>query len=98
MINPEGEAGGKRWLEGEKTFWWSENYSPGDPAEITVTAEHLDGSAPTVEVGGPGGGGFNPSIGNFMLVGLELPQPGCWDLTARYKSATLSYVVWVVDD
>jgi hypothetical protein len=97
MINPQGETSGKRWLGGEKTFWWSESFSVMGELEpdITVTAEHLDGSAPKVEAGGPGTNGFNPGLGNFMLVGLELPQPGCWELTARYKNATLSYVVWV---
>jgi hypothetical protein len=96
MIDLEGEIGSKHiWRRGNKTIWWSANYSPGDPAEITVTAEHLDGKAPRVEVGGPGGGGSHPFWGDFMLVGLKLPEPGCWEIAARYKGATLDYVVWV---
>ena len=100
MINPQGETTDKRWLHGEKTFWWSDNFSVMGELEpdITVTAEHLDGSAPTVEAGGPGTNGSHPTLGNFMLVGLELSQPGCWKLTAQYKDATLSYVVWVDND
>ncbi|GIU91454.1 MAG: hypothetical protein KatS3mg011_0360 [Acidimicrobiia bacterium] len=29
------------------------------------------------------------------LVGLEIPQPGCWEITATYRDATLTYVVRV---
>ena len=38
-----------------------------------------------------------PDLGTFMLVGVQLPEPGCWRLTARYEDARLSYVVWVVE-
>jgi hypothetical protein len=84
---------------GDKTLWWSENYSTADGedfhnAGITVTAVRLDGPAPKV-VEGPGVGSFNPDIGNFMLVGLVLPEPGCWEVTASYKGAELSYVMQV---
>lgn len=30
-----------------------------------------------------------------MLVGVEIPSPGCWRLAASYGDATLDYVVWV---
>lgn len=103
MVNPRGETSGKRWLHGEKTFWWSENYSPADPGEITVTAEHLNRSAPTIKGSKPGGSGFNPFMlapthESVTVVGVELPEPGCWELTAEYKGASLSYVVWVSND
>jgi hypothetical protein len=41
-----------------------------------------------------GGGGFREDIGSFILVGIEIPA-GCWELTARYGDAELSYVVLV---
>ena len=102
-INPQGEINSKRWLQGDRTFWWSENYSPADPGEFTVTAEHLNGSAPTIKGARPGGSGFNPFMlasthRSVTMVGVELPEPGCWELTADYKGATLSYVVWVSND
>ena len=87
---------------GDKTLWFSANFSTAEGedfsgnAEITVTAVHLDGSAPTVVEEG-GGPSFNPAIKNFMLVGLELPEPGCWEVTARYQGAELSYVLLVED-
>lgn len=85
----------------QKTLWWSEHLSSESSAEITLSAEHLDGSAPTVEVSGPGGASSSPSspsFGSFMVVGFELPQPGCWKITTEYQGATLSYIVWVDND
>jgi hypothetical protein len=86
---------------GNKTLWFSENFSTakgedfsGD-AEITVTAVDLDGSAPKVVETGPGVPSFNRDIKNFILVGLGLPEVGCWKVTARYKSAELTYVLLV---
>jgi hypothetical protein len=93
---PVGEEGNLT----QKTFWWAEGYVfDEEPApQITVTAEHIDGSGPTVKAGGPGTNGTHPDLGSFMLVGLELPQEGCWKISAEYKDATLSYVVWVGDE
>ena len=36
--------------------------------------------------------------GEAMLSGIEFPTPGCWQLTARYGDAVLSYVVWITDE
>ena len=87
---------------GDKTLWFSENFTTAEgedfsgDAEITLTAVDLDGSTPkVVEKGGVPS--FNRDIRNFMLVGLGLPEPGCWELTARYKGAELSYVFLVED-
>lgn len=85
---------------GDKTLWWSENFSTAESedfsgkADITVTAVRLDGSAPKVVVEG-GVPSFNRDIGNFMLVGLVLPEPGCWEVTASYQGAKLAYVLQV---
>ena len=85
---------------GNKTLWFSENFSTAEgedfsgDADITVTAVDLDGSAPTVVEEG-GVPSFNRDIKNFMLVGLGLPEPGCWEVTASYKGAKLTYVLHV---
>jgi len=85
---------------GDKTLWFSENFSTAEgedfsgDADITLTAVDLDRSAPTVvhEGGVPS---FNRDIKNFILVGLGLPEPGCWEVTARYKAAELTYVLLI---
>jgi hypothetical protein len=85
---------------GDKTLWFSESFSTAEgedfsgDADITLTAVHLDGSAPTVVQEG-GVPSFNRDIKNFMLVPLGLPEPGCWELTARYQGAELTYVLQV---
>ena len=36
------------------------------------------------------------ALANFaaaMLVGVELPSSGCWEVTANYKGASLTLVV-----
>lgn len=81
---------------GQKTFWWSDSYTGTSVGEapITISGRQLDGSA-TFEVEGTAGGGFREDIGSFILVGIGIPAGGCWELTARYRDAELSYVVLV---
>jgi hypothetical protein len=100
MLSPNGEV----WEElpmnngmfGQKTFWWSDGYSSTvEPTpSITVTGRQLDGPV-SFEAGGPGTNGFREDIGSFMLVGVGIPTAGCWELTARYRDAELTYVVLV---
>jgi hypothetical protein len=102
MLGPEGEV----WQDlpdddddgrfTQKTFWWSDGYPPRkEPTPpITVIGRRLDRPG-SFEVGGPAGGGFRRgTFGSFMLVGIEIPA-GCWELTATYRGAELSYVVLV---
>lgn len=101
MLDPEGEV----WEDlpeadgrfTEKTFWWSEDYRVKDEPSppITLTGRRLDGRG-SFEGGGPGGGGFREDIGDFILVGIEIPA-GCWELTATYRGAELSFVVLIKD-
>ncbi|MDQ3964168.1 MAG: hypothetical protein M3277_09715 [Actinomycetota bacterium] len=100
MLSPEGEV----WqalpdddADGrftQKTFWWSDAYSPRDGlAPITLVGRRLDRPG-TFKEEAPGGGGFRKDIGEFILVGIEIPA-GCWELTATYRGTELSYVVSV---
>lgn len=95
MINPDGRSSENRWLGGEKTLWWSETFSVSkEPkADIALTAQRLDGK--TSYEATQTSHGMRDDIGDFMLVGVTLPEPGCWELTARYGKASLSYVIWV---
>lgn len=95
MLNPEGKDSQNRWLGGEKTFWWSGNFSVSDEPkpDIEVTARRLDGK--TTYQATQTTHGMRDDIGDFMLVGVTLPEPGCWELTATYGKTSLSYVIWV---
>jgi hypothetical protein len=81
---------------GQKTFWWRQGYDVrSEPIpEIYVTGKRLDG--PGRFTFGPGTNAFW-GLGSAMLVGVDVPEGGCWELTARYRGKNLSYVVWVQD-
>jgi len=79
----------------QKTFWFSTNW-PGTAVEpvpaITVTGTRLDGSGSFTF--GPGTNA-SAEFGEAMLVGIEVPTPGCWQITGHYAGTQLSYVVWI---
>lgn len=78
----------------EKTFWWSASSSAQGVREpIHVSGRRLDAPG-SFQTEGFGSGGTQEGMKAFMLVGVEVP-PGCWELTARYRGAELSYVVLV---
>jgi hypothetical protein len=81
----------------DKSFWWRQGYdwTTETTPRLRVTGRRLDGPAPTV-TSSPATNGFEPSMGAFMLVGLELPTGGCWELTGHYRGQSLRLVVRVL--
>ena len=82
---------------GNKVFWWSLEWDwrHDMKPELTVTARRLDADAPSLRVS-PATNAHNAAdIHHAMLVGLNIPTRGCWELTGEYKGHTLSYIVWV---
>ncbi len=63
---------------------------------LTVVGTRLDG--PGTFTAGPATNAARDDFGEAMLVGVEIPSPGCWQITASYGDAILSYVVSVTDD
>jgi hypothetical protein len=80
----------------DKSFWWRQGYDwrTETTPRLRVTGRRLDAPAPAVTVS-DATNGFEPSMGAFMLVGLELPAGGCWELTGHYHGSSLRLVVWV---
>lgn len=78
-----------------KTFWgsvdfdWKTEYPP----PIKVTGKRLDGDAPPLLTLRPTNAFPGPAAA--MLVGVFVPTPGCWEITAEYKGEKLSFVVWL---
>lgn len=67
---------------------------------LTVVARRLDETGPLVWDNGAGSGITLHSEIHFMVTGLDLPSPGCWEFTAHYAPSwdyvqNLSFVVWV---
>jgi hypothetical protein len=83
-----------------KMFWWSSNWAgmreEPEPA-ITVVATRLDGPG-TVTTDHATNAAADSLGGEAMLAGIEFPSPGCWQVTAQYRGAVLSYVVWIKDE
>ena len=81
----------------QKTFWWREGFSMIEESvpDITVAMEPVAGSGDPVVAPGPATSGGHPELGEFMIVGIQIPGPGCWTITSQHRQATLSYVVWV---
>lgn len=80
----------------QKVFWWRQGYTyQSDPyPNLIVTGKRLDGAAPPLASSGPSNGSRN-DIGSFMVVGVDIPTPGCWEITGRNAGAAVRFVVWV---
>jgi hypothetical protein len=80
----------------QKLLWWREGYEPLTEEQplLTVTGRRLDGDAPPL-VTSRATNGWQQDVGPFMLVGVEIPTLGCWEITGHYYGHDLSYVVWV---
>ncbi len=92
---------GKDGSVGDKTLWFSESFPTAAEGDftgrdrVTLIAVRLDGPAPTVVEHSQGMPGFRPDIKSFKLMGLVLPEVGCWKVTATYRGAQLAYVLRV---
>jgi hypothetical protein len=89
--------------QGEKTLWFREEWShyngwiPDESAlKLTITARRLDAATPPPEISA--GPTFTRDWKAFMLGGINLPTPGCWEITGRYVDAEVQFVEWVVPD
>lgn len=80
----------------QKTFWWKKGYDwRAEPApSLTVTGKRLDGLAPPLEAS-TATNGYHDDLKSFMLVGVDLPTAGCWEITGHSEGHDLSFVVWV---
>jgi hypothetical protein len=86
--NPEGYT--------QKVFWWRKGYSwTAEPEpQLIVTGRRLDASASPLNVS-HATNAFAEDIQSAMLVGVDFPTQGCWEITGQYARMELSFVVWV---
>jgi hypothetical protein len=83
----------------QKTVWWSVDWRPDEEPEpeIYVNGVRLDVPGSFERVFGPGTNATAPDIATAMMVGIDVPQLGCWRIMATYRDATLSYDVLVTE-
>lgn len=93
------------WPLGEKTFWFRHEWgqygrnrwiSEKDAAKLNVTARRLDGPAPPAEILKANSSYRAQDWKAFLVGGINFPTPGCWEVSGRYESDELTFVVWVV--
>jgi hypothetical protein len=80
----------------DKLFWASSGFRPGDERDLRVTATPLDGGGDTAVVTSPTHAGLRAVGGFAMLVLVEFPRAGCWEVTGEYRGQRLSFVVEVM--
>lgn len=82
---------------GQKTFWWSAGFDVSHEPQpaISVKGRQLDG--PRHFASPAPGTNAGADFGSAMLTGVSVPMIGCWQITATYRQASLSYVAWVGD-
>jgi hypothetical protein len=78
-----------------KSFWYRKNpeWLTEDPYQLAVTYQQLGATGPMFTVPGVTNAIMGKEVA--MLIMLELPSRGCWEVTASYKNAHLSFVTWV---
>jgi len=88
--NPEGYT--------QKIFWWRVGYvwNEEPQPELKVTGERLDAKAPPLNVS-DATNAFADDIGSAMLVGVDFPTLGCWQVTGKNEDAELSFIIWVAE-
>lgn len=81
---------------GEKVFWWSEDFDLPNELQpnLVVSGRRLDAPAPPL-IASRATNAFAGDIGDAMLVGVDFPTAGCWEITGRYRGTELSFVVWL---
>jgi hypothetical protein len=79
----------------DKLFWWSYGFKPGGESNFKVSARNLSDSSLAAEISAPTNA-HAPSLGGWtMLVAVEFPTAGCWEITGDYLGQRLSFVVEV---
>jgi len=82
----------------QKLAWWREGYDwQAEPEpDLTVTGRRLDGEAPPL-MASKATNAYAADIGSAMLVGVDVPTAGCWEITGRYGEQELSFVIQVIN-
>jgi hypothetical protein len=81
-----------------KLFWWRQGYSGAtEPQpELVVSGRRLDGEAPPATVSRATNAHHMDFGGWAMLVTVEFPASGCWEVAGQYKGQIARFVVDVV--
>ena len=81
----------------DKFWWWRQGYSAIKESKpnLIISGARLDGPAPSVLVTDTTSG-FDENW-NAMLVGMEFPTSGCWEVIGTYHGHQLKLILKVGD-
>jgi hypothetical protein len=81
----------------DKLFWWRRGYDGATEQrpDLTVTGRRLDGEAPAARASRATNAHHRDFGGWAMLVMMEFPTAGCWEVTGEYRGEKLAFVVQV---
>lgn len=90
---------GRRSSYRDKLFWWRQGYDgAADPKpDLVVSARRIDDESLPARVSSATNARHETLGGWAMLVMVEFPGPGCWEVTGRYKGESLAFIVRVED-
>ncbi len=80
----------------QKLFWWRPGYEASQEPEpaLEVAGRRL-GDSRQAFTAGPATNASAEDIQTAMLVGIEIPAAGCWEITGRYQNSEVIFVVLV---
>jgi hypothetical protein len=79
----------------QKIAWWRQGYDMyTEPTpNLIVTGKRLDESAPPLLASDATNA--SADLGDMMMVGVDIPTLGCWEIKGQYYDHELSFIVWV---
>ena len=80
----------------QKLFWWRQGYDwHTEPyPRLKVTGRRLDASAAPL-LADRANNGWQKQDQPFMVIGINFPTFGCWEIKGQYQDDELIFVVWV---
>jgi hypothetical protein len=80
----------------DKVFWWSSawDWKNDHKPALVVTARRVNSDTQVVKASQATNAHNESDIHDAMLVGLTIPNRGCWEVTGEYEGHTVSYIVW----
>jgi hypothetical protein len=92
-LGPHTESG-----YGDKLFWYSLGLSRKEEGKrrVTVTGRRRDAGAPPFVTYADccSSSSSGPQV-FFMIAGVDIPSPGCWEIAGDDQTERVSFVVWV---
>jgi hypothetical protein len=88
----------------QKLFFWRQGYDPHtERSSLKITGKRIDSPAPPLLsdstsppllVDEPTSGSWTDND-SFIVAGINFPTTGCWEITGRYETDEVTFIVWL---